>query len=128
MKTDQFVAQVRQLGEYPDNGQAEQVTRTVLSELGTRLAEGERDDLAAQLPPEIGSAVTESRQPAQRYGVEEFVRRIAQKLGTGEETARWDASAVLSTVSQAVSGGELNNVLSQLPAGFAELFGKPDLT
>lgn len=127
MKSDQFLAQVRQLGEYSDNGQAERVALTVLRELGSRLAGGERGNLAAQLPDDLGSAVTDSPPVAERYGVEEFCRRIARALGTGEQTARWDASAVLSTVSQSVSGGELNDVLSQLPAGFAELFGKPDL-
>jgi hypothetical protein len=34
---------------------------------------------------------------------------------------------VLSTVAAAVSGGELNQVLSQLPSGYAVLFGKPAL-
>lgn len=127
MKKDQFLSQVRQLGEYSDNGQAERVARVVLRELGSRLAGGERGNLAAQLPDDLGAAVTDSPQVAERYGVEEFCRRIGRALDTGEQTARWDASAVLSTVSQSVSGGELNDVLSQLPAGFAELFGKPDL-
>lgn len=128
MKSDQFLAQVRQLGEYRDNGEAEYVSKVVLGELGERLAAGERDNLAAQLPPELGPAVTESTYPGGRYGVEEFIHRIGQRLGTGDQTARWDTSVVLSTVTQAVSGGELNNMLSQLPAGYAELFGKPDLT
>ena len=127
MKSDQFLARVRQLGDYPDSAQAEQVSTVVLGELGARLSGGERDNLAAQLPAELAPALTESSQPGGRYGVEEFVHRVGQRLGTADETARWDASAVLSTVSQAVSGGELNDVLSQLPAGYAALFGKPDL-
>lgn len=34
---------------------------------------------------------------------------------------------MLSTVADAVSGGELDQLLSQLPSGYAPLFGKPDL-
>jgi len=55
------------------------------------------------------------------------VRRAAVELTATEETARWDASAVLSTVAEAVSGGQLNQILSQLPSEYALLFGKPDL-
>jgi hypothetical protein len=48
-------------------------------------------------------------------------------LGASEEAASWDASAVLSTLGEAVTGGELNQVLTQLQPGYAPLFGKPDL-
>jgi hypothetical protein len=34
---------------------------------------------------------------------------------------------VLCTVADAVSGGELNDVLTQLPSGYAVLFGKSTL-
>jgi uncharacterized protein (DUF2267 family) len=50
------------------------------------------------------------------------------ETGATESTARWDASAVLSTVADAVSGGELNDVLTQLPSGYAVLFGKSALS
>ncbi len=61
------------------------------------------------------------------FGVDEFVRCLADRMSTTEEAARWDASAVLTTVAEAVSGGEVNQVLTQLQSGYAELFGKPDL-
>lgn len=35
---------------------------------------------------------------------------------------------MLSTVAEAVSGGELNQVLGQLPSGYAVFFGKPGLS
>lgn len=34
---------------------------------------------------------------------------------------------MLTTVGEAVTGGRLNQVLSQLPSSYAGLFGKPDL-
>ncbi|MEE4420277.1 hypothetical protein [Streptomyces bugieae] len=42
-------------------------------------------------------------------------------------TAEWDARAVLCTVAEAGSGGELNQVLGRPPSGHAVFFGKPGL-
>lgn len=133
MKYDQFLAAVRERGSYPDRAEAERVTRTVLSQLGQRLAGGEPKDLAAQLPPELQEPLLQGveRDAAEQgaaIGEQEFIGRVAQALGgASEETARWDASAVLTTVAEAVSGGELNQILTQLPPAYAPLFGKPEL-
>lgn len=126
MRYDEFLAQVREHGEYADQGEADRTTRAVLSLLGQRLVDGERKDLAAQLPEQLQNEVL-SAPPQEAFGVEEFLRRLAQELSATEETARWDASAVLTTLAEAVSGGQLNQILTQLPAGYAPLFGKADL-
>lgn len=127
MRQDEFLAVVRERGEYADNDEAQRVTETVLALLGERLAGGEAKDLASQLPGELQEVLLRAPTEGESYGVEEFLRRAAERLDATSETALWDASAVLSTVADAVSGGELNNVLSQLQAGYAELFGKPEL-
>ncbi|GAB3292089.1 DUF2267 domain-containing protein [Parasphingorhabdus pacifica] len=63
-----------------------------------------------------------------QVGVEEFLREVATRLGTASiETARWDTSAVLSTLAEGISGGELNQLISDLPSGYAPLFGHPEL-
>ncbi|MGY1836348.1 DUF2267 domain-containing protein [Blastococcus sp. SYSU DS0510] len=126
MRYDDFLAEVRERGEYADRSEADRTTRAVLGLLSQRLVDGERKDLAAQLPAELKDAVLTAR-PQEAFGVEEFLRRVAQELSATEETARWDAGAVLATLAEAVSGGELNQILTQLPAGFAPLFGKADL-
>lgn len=126
MRYDEFLAKVREHGEYADQAEADRTTRIVLGLLGQRLVDGERQDLAAQLPGELQDAVLTAA-PQEAFGVEEFLRRLAHQLSATEETARWDASAVLTTLAEAVSGGELNQILTQLPAGYAPLFGKPDL-
>lgn len=126
MRYDEFLAKVREHGEYADQAEAERAARAVLGLLGQRLVDGERKDLAAQLPGELQSAVL-TADPTEAFGVEEFLRRLAQQLSATEQTAQWDASAVLTTLAEAVSGGELNQILTQLPAGYAPLFGKADL-
>ncbi|GAA2355333.1 DUF2267 domain-containing protein [Nonomuraea africana] len=128
MHYEEFLAKVRERGEYADTQEAEQVTRVVLGALARRLNPGEVDDLAAQLPHQLATALPTDHDRAESFRVQEFLRRVAAATGATERTAEWDASAVLCTVAEAVSGGELNDVLTQLPSGFAVLFGKPSLS
>ncbi len=128
MRYDEFLNKVKERGEYADAEEAEIVTRTVLGLLAQRLDPGEADDLAAQLPTQAGAALTSPDGQAESFGVREFLDRIAEATNATEATAQWDASAVLTTVAEAVSGGELNDVLTQLPSGYAVLFGKATLS
>ena len=128
MKYHEFLARVRERGEYADQDEARQIAEQVLSVLAQRISPGEVEDLASQLPEPLGRAVSGARQQQpESFGIEEFCRRVAQRTGARPRTAQWDASAVLTTVADAVSGGETNQVLSQLPSGYAVLFGKADL-
>ncbi|MET7572155.1 DUF2267 domain-containing protein [Streptomyces sp. NPDC005492] len=128
MKYDEFLARVRERGEYTGQDEAAKVTEEVLSVLAGRISPGEVDDLASQLPGPLEQVLTDAeRHQAESYGIEEFYRRIGERTGARPRTAVWDASAVLTTVADAVSGGELNQVISQLPSGYAVLFGKADL-
>ncbi|HZG06533.1 MAG TPA: DUF2267 domain-containing protein [Streptomyces sp.] len=129
MRYDEFLARVRDLGEYADHDEAEHITRAVLEVFAPRITAGEVEDLAAQLPGPLGDVLRDNRAGRpETFGLEEFYRRVAERTGARPRTAEWDASAVLSTVAEAISGGELNQVLSQLPSGYAVLFGKPELS
>ncbi len=129
MDYDEFLAQVRERGEYPSRDEAAQAATAVLEVLATRLMPGQAGNLAAQLPGPLAQSLTGPRPPAaESFGVQEFCHRVAERIGARPPTAEWDASAVLSTVADAVSGGELNHVLTQLPSGYAPLFGKPGLS
>ena len=125
MRSDEFLKNVTEVGGPSDAESAAVVTRTVLDNLGKQLKGGEAADLAAQLPAEL-------QEPLQRHGseapltddVDDFLSRLAEQLGEGidPDTARAYAGAVLSTVDAAVSEGEIGDLRSQLPAGFAPLF------
>ncbi|MGW0205770.1 DUF2267 domain-containing protein [Streptomyces sp. NPDC003233] len=128
MRYDEFLARVRERGEYASQDEAAQVTEAVLSVLAQRISPGEIDDLASQLPGPLGPSLADAKQPRpERFGVEEFHRRVAERIGSRPRTAQWDAGAVLTTVADSVSGGELNQVFSQLPSSYAALFGRTDL-
>ncbi|MER6146077.1 DUF2267 domain-containing protein [Streptomyces sparsogenes] len=128
MRYEEFLARVRERGEYTDQDEAATITEAVLGVLAQRITPGEVDDLASQLPSPLGQNLADAKQQqAESFGIEEFYRRVAERIGARARTAEWDASAVLTTVADTVSGGELNHIISQLPSSYALLFGKPDL-
>lgn len=57
-----------------------------------------------------------------------FVKELAPRTGGTAATARWDAGAVLTTVAQLAGKELLTSILSQLPPGYALLFGCAELT
>lgn len=127
MKQEEFLARVRERGEYTSAEEAERVTAAVLGVLGSRIPPDESKDLAAQLPGELGGYLDVSGPVVEAYGVEEFCQRVGDRLGTDAPTGAWHASAVLGTVAAQVSGGELNQLISVLPSAYATLFGKSEL-
>lgn len=129
MHYDEFIATVRERGEYLDRAEAERVARAVLEVLAYRVPPGEAGDVAAQLPEPLGEVVRAAgRKEAEQFGVEEFYRRVADLTGGDQPAGRRNAHAVLGTVADQVTGGQLNQLLSVLPSGYAALFGKPELT
>jgi uncharacterized protein (DUF2267 family) len=59
---------------------------------------------------------------AKRFSLEEFYRRVAEREGVDTETARSNALAVMRTLREAVTSGELDDLMAQLPAEFNILF------
>lgn len=125
---DEFVAAVCERGEYADQREAEEVAIWVLEVFARCLPRERANDLAAQLPDPLAKALQQhGDQPAETFAVEEFVRQVAERVGARPGTAEWDASAVLSTLADAISGAQLRQLLSLLPSGYAALLGQPGL-
>jgi uncharacterized protein (DUF2267 family) len=125
MQLEEFLTQVRDRGEYRSRDEAEHISAAVLWVLATRITPEEADDLAAQLPAPLDEALHLERGHPESFDRQEFLRRVAQQTGARPRTAEWDASAVLSTVADAVSSGEVDHLLSQLPTRYGDLFGRP---
>ena len=124
MKGEQFIAEVGDLAELDSNEDAKKAVRATLETLKERLAGNEPSNLAAQLPPEIAIFV-EGDGGREAFSVQEFYERVAQKEGTtNSEEAVKHARAVATVLQTAVSGGELEDVRSQLGNDYEELFGQ----
>ncbi|MET7902267.1 DUF2267 domain-containing protein [Streptomyces sp. NPDC005355] len=119
-----FVDTVTQRSGLPRE-KAEAVIHATLGTLAERITRGEADDLASELPKQLKESLVSPTPEAEAFGLEEFVNRVSTRAEVSPESAREGAAAVLSTVRDAVSGGEFRHVMSQLPNEFEELVHMP---
>ncbi|MFI2608936.1 DUF2267 domain-containing protein [Kitasatospora sp. NPDC018619] len=123
----QLLQQVRNLGRYPTDEEAERVLDAVLALLGSQLTGDARCDLAAVLP-ERARAVFAGQIPLPRpVSAPAFVEGLAHTLGTSLTAARWDASSVLAALAALADDHLTDRLLAHLPRGYALLFGRADL-
>ncbi len=120
MNADQFVSAVRESAEIDTREHAEQAVRATLRVLGQRMST-EAADLAAQLPARLAECLDTSAE-VERFGLDEFYRRVAEEegLGCSAQQARQHARAVTAALRAAV-GAEYLHMLSQLPKEYADL-------
>ncbi|NPV08641.1 MAG: DUF2267 domain-containing protein [Anaerolineae bacterium] len=130
MQYDEFVGKVQNRARLPSTGEAVRAVHATLETLAQRLFGGEAEDLAAQLPREIGSYLREAdRSRQESFGLDEFYRRVAEHAGPGLDypDAVFRARVVMSVLTEAVSPGEIRDMRAQLPAEFNHLFQFEDI-
>ncbi|MGN9806438.1 DUF2267 domain-containing protein [Micromonospora sp. L32] len=107
--------------------QAATLTSATLETLADRISAGQADDLAYQLPEGLDDHL---RKPpplsgrgehAKSFGLEEFVRRVADRPAVDRALAGAGVSAVLTTLREAVSRDEFDNAVAQLPNEFRQV-------
>lgn len=109
-----------------DEESADDATRAVLRTLGERLSADEAEELAAQLPGDLGRQLTQG-ESGQRFSEEEFVSRIDQRMDTTELHGEEAATTVVGTILEAVDESERAAVVDQFrDYGFGELLAETD--
>lgn len=123
-----LVDAVQESGQYTTAKEAERITRIVLSALGGHVIGDERVELARRLPEEAARLIASQIPVTRPLTAPEFVDAVATRIdGATPATARWDVSAVLSTLPALVGDDLTTRLLRQLPSGYALLFGKAEL-
>lgn len=129
MKEHELISAVKDTAGTGDQEHTAQAVRATLSVLAERLAGEEPQNLASQLPPALAE-VMPSTGKGERFGLDEFYRRVADREGRGcdEMEARRHARATVAALKAAVSPGELEDLASQLPPEFDDLLGTGPVT
>ncbi|HEV7640872.1 MAG TPA: DUF2267 domain-containing protein [Gaiellaceae bacterium] len=119
MSYDEIIERVQERAGIADRSDAEGTTIEVLQELCDRLSGKEARDLLAQLPGELQRAVIVSPSPLP-IDHDAFIANIGRELGLSDEEARKRIRAVVSTLREAVSWGEFQDVLEELDPQYAD--------
>lgn len=120
MKEHEIVSAVRQSTGIEEHDQAERAVRATLGVLGTRLAGGEVRDLASRLPPALAEVLPVDG-PGERFGLDEFYRRVAEAGGCTPQQARQHARAVVTALRDNLPQGEVADFADQLPSEYGDL-------
>jgi uncharacterized protein (DUF2267 family) len=126
MKYDEFINQVQRRAGLESHEKAVQATEATFETLGERLIRSERENLSAQLPLELKNCL-QKRIDSELFLLEEFYNRVSSRADMGYPDAVKLTKVVLEVLKEAVSPGEIGDILSVLPEDFGELFGaKPE--
>jgi uncharacterized protein (DUF2267 family) len=118
MNYSEFLGQVQNRARLGTQEEAVRATRATLQTLGQRLAGGEPNNIAAQLPNEIGRYLKISgASEGVRFGLDEFFERVRAHMGEGTDLpdAVYHARVVMSVLKEALSPGEWRDMKAQLP-------------
>jgi uncharacterized protein (DUF2267 family) len=128
LPVDEFVSRVADRSGL-DSEPARRATEAVLETLSERIAGGEVEDLAAQLPgelrPALGRGNARTRGKAQRMSLAEFLDHVAELQGIPVEQAREHAQAVFATLREAISEKEFDDLFAELPDEYRSLLRRP---
>jgi uncharacterized protein (DUF2267 family) len=104
--------------------EARRASEAVVETLAERIAGGEVDDLAEQLPEDLHPALERGKAStggkAQKMSLDEFIERIADREGISYEQALEHARAVFAALRDTVTEKEFSDMLAELPRGYRE--------
>lgn len=126
MEHDEFIGQVQSRARLASRGEAERATRATLETLAERIADGAAQNLAAQLPHEIGEHLRrqapEQEGTGEQFTLDDFFARVTEREGVDQPEAVFHARVVLEVTDEATTGGLMTKVREQLPDEFNPLF------
>ncbi len=127
MDHDVFIGQVQARARLDSRGAAESAARASLETLGERITPALAENVAAQLPREIGEHLRRvARDPdlpdtGIRMSSREFFDRVSQRSGADTPKAVHEARCVVEVVGEATQGDLMQHVQQSLDDQLAEL-------
>jgi uncharacterized protein (DUF2267 family) len=108
-----------------DGEAADRAVQATLRTLAERLPGGEARHILQELPAELKPLVyKEEGADAAAFGIDEFLRKAAEREGTDTETALQHTRGVFSALGDALSPEALTHLEASLPQTFAPLLAE----
>ena len=122
MQFEDFITRVQEQTRLNSGEEAIRITRAVLETLGERLNRKVRNGLEAQLPKELEEFLLARAEHSDQYDLSEFYKRVGARADLTYEDAKQRTGQVLAVLREAVPGGEIEDVLEDLPPEYEKLF------
>jgi uncharacterized protein (DUF2267 family) len=116
---DDFITTVEE-GAHVSSQEAQRAACATLQTLADRLTAGETQDIAERVPPELQPCLVTAG-GAEPFHVDEFTRRLADRLGVDRSRAEQEAKAVFTALWRTVGPDEFADMRSELPKDFDPL-------
>jgi uncharacterized protein (DUF2267 family) len=110
---DEFLRRVADR-EDVDVATAQRHVRAVFTALARSVSGDEFADMEAELPRDFDPLLPEGPS-IEVLTIEEFLDRVADRAGVDREAARRAADAVLETLAERIAGGEVADLVNELP-------------
>ncbi|MDX1663303.1 MAG: DUF2267 domain-containing protein [Candidatus Promineifilaceae bacterium] len=121
MQYDEFITRVQEEAELDDREEAETITEATLETLSERLTRMERRNVIAELPDELKEFLWK-REETTRFLLDEFYNRVAARADLRAPEAVRRSQAVMTVLMEAISPGQINAVMNELPEEYQEIF------
>jgi uncharacterized protein (DUF2267 family) len=118
-RTEFIDSVARRSGTAP--AQAETLTRATLQTLSERLTGGEAREIATQLPREFRDDLYQAPEPAEPFGLAEFIQRVSARAGVDSSGADRSVLAVFKTICKDITSDEFHDIMAQLPEEFPDV-------
>lgn len=118
-----FISLVQERANLDSRALATAITSATLQTLAERVQGDVANNLASQLPPELATLVRRAPgSEGERFPVDEFTRRVAERADLEPDQTIVQLRAVLQALRAAVTEGETNHLWAQLPGEYLTLF------
>ncbi|MCC5666822.1 DUF2267 domain-containing protein [Nostoc sp. CHAB 5784] len=124
MEYDEFITHVQSLTQSDSREEAERATRATLETLKERIANDEAQELAANLPQQLGDYLRgKEGDSGGSFNLQEFITRASQKENIEPTTVAIHVRAVFTVLQNAISPELFAALHSHFSHDYEELFG-----
>lgn len=121
MEYSEFIDRVLERSGLDSRERAVDITKATLETLGERLERTVRRSVASQLPNGLKEPLL-SRLGGEQYPLQQFYQRVGARADTKYYDSAERAQAVLGVLREAVSAGQVQEMVDSLPNTYSQLF------
>jgi uncharacterized protein (DUF2267 family) len=106
-----------------DRDHAERAAMATFETLAERITKARAQELAEDLPERLGFWLQDAKERPERFHIEEFIRRVADREEVDSETAARHARAVFRALARVAPAYEIDDLVDELPREWEPLAG-----